>query len=42
MFSQSSKSRSSGTPSVATGGRRTHFSIIGGDVVLGGDIWANV
>lgn len=41
MFSQSSKPRS-GTPSVATGVRRTHFFIIGGDVVLGADFWASV
>lgn len=32
MFSKSSKRRSAGLPTVATGARRTRFSIIGGDV----------
>ncbi|WP_443969748.1 bactofilin family protein [Sphingobium sp. CR28] len=42
MFSKSSKSRSGGTPSVATGGKRSHFSIIGSDVAIRGDIKASV
>ena len=41
MFSKSSNSQNSAT-SAATGARHTPFSIIGGDVVVRGDIEARV
>jgi cytoskeletal protein CcmA (bactofilin family) len=42
MFSKSSKSRSDVMSSAATGARNTPFSIIGGDVVIRGDVEATV
>lgn len=42
MFSKSKGSRSSGAPSAVTGARGSAFSIIGGDVVIQGNIEASV
>lgn len=42
MFSKSSKSPSSASPMSATGARHTPFSLIGGDVVISGNIDASV
>jgi cytoskeletal protein CcmA (bactofilin family) len=42
MFSKSSNSRNGGSPVAATGARNTPFSIIGGDVVITGNVEASV
>ncbi len=42
MFSKSSKSQSSASPMAATGAKNIPFSLIGGDVVITGDISASV
>ena len=42
MFSKSSKSPKPASPMSATGGKNTPFSLIGGDVVITGNISASV
>jgi cytoskeletal protein CcmA (bactofilin family) len=42
MFSKSSNSRNNAAPTAATGARHTPFSIIGGDVVITGNVEASV
>lgn len=42
MFSKSSKSPSSGSQRAATGAKNIPFSLIGGDVVITGDVSASV
>lgn len=42
MFSKSSKSPKSASPTSATGARNTPFSLIGGDVVITGNLSASV
>lgn len=42
MFSKSSSSPRTGPPSAATGARHTPFSIIGGDVIISGNVEASV
>jgi len=42
MFSKSSNSPRGASPAAATGARNTPFSIIGGDIVITGDIEASV
>jgi cytoskeletal protein CcmA (bactofilin family) len=42
MFSKPSRSQSNASPKSATGARHTPFSLIGGDVVVTGDIRASV
>jgi cytoskeletal protein CcmA (bactofilin family) len=42
MFSKSSKSPSSASPMAATGAKNIPFSLIGGDVVINGDVSASV
>jgi len=42
MFSKSSSTPSAASPGTATGARHTPFSIIGGDVVVKGDIEASI
>ncbi|CAN5135918.1 hypothetical protein BH10PSE12_BH10PSE12_38190 [soil metagenome] len=42
MFSKSSKSPSNASPTSATGSRHAPFSLIGGDVVVSGNIAATV
>jgi cytoskeletal protein CcmA (bactofilin family) len=42
MFSKSSNSPKGASPAAATGARHTPFSIIGGDVVISGNVEASV